>query len=68
VHFVKMIYDQGHAEQFVEAAKTSNALVTIHAESVQFVKEYLVSNRLRGAVRASVVDPCPGDPFECFED
>ena len=69
VHFVKMLYDQGHADEFIKAAKKSRAFMTMHADSVDFVRAYLSSNELHHAMAATVVDPCPGDPFEChFRD
>jgi hypothetical protein len=66
VLFVKMLYDRGHSDEFIAAAKKSKAIVALEANSVEFVKEYLARRQLRGALAASVVDPCPGDPFECF--
>ncbi|MBI3760142.1 MAG: hypothetical protein HY269_10390 [Deltaproteobacteria bacterium] len=69
VHFVKMLHDEGHAEEFVKAAKKSKAVMTMHADSVDFVRKYLSNNQLHHAMIARVVDPCPGDPFEChFRD
>jgi hypothetical protein len=67
VHFVKMLYDQNHAEKFIASAKRSKAIITMHADSIEFVKKFLAKNQLRRATAASVVDPCPGDPFECFD-
>jgi hypothetical protein len=69
VHFVKMLHDEGVADQFVEAAKKSKMFMTMHPDSVQFVRDYLSKNKLHHAMAAKVVDPCPGDPFEChFRD
>ena len=69
VHFVKMLHDEGHADKFVEAAKKSKAFMTMHPDSVNFVRDFLRQNALHQAMVAKVVDPCPGDPFEChFRD
>lgn len=69
VHFVKMLHDEGHADEFVKAAKKSKAFMTMHPDAVHFVRGYLTSNQLHHAMVAKVVDPCPGDPFEChFRD
>ena len=69
VHFVKMLHDEGHADAFVKAAKTSKMSLTMHPESVNFVRKFLTGNELHRAMIEKVVDPCPGDPFEChFRD
>lgn len=69
VHFVKMLHDEGHADKFVAAAKKNKAVMTLHADSVGFVKDFLKKNQLHQAMIQKVVDPCPGDPFEChFRD
>jgi hypothetical protein len=71
VHFVRMLHDEKHAAKFLNAAKASKAktMVTLHPSTVNFVKKYVADNQLHGAMSAKVVDPCPGDPFEChFRD
>ena len=69
VHFVKMLHDERHAAKFVKAARDSKAVLTMHPDTVDFVKKYVANNKLQGAMAAKVVDPCPGDPFECnFRD
>jgi predicted dinucleotide-utilizing enzyme len=69
IHFVKMLHDEGHAEKFVEAAKASKAVMTLHSDAVNFVRDYLISNELHKAMATKVVDPCPGKPFSCnFRD
>jgi hypothetical protein len=67
VQFVKMLFDRGQADDFIAAAKEAKASVTVRADSVEFIRKYIADNRLRGAMAASVVDPCPDDPFECRE-
>jgi hypothetical protein len=69
VHFVRMLHDEGHADKFVKAAKKSKVFMSMHPDSVNFVKDFLNANQLHHAMAAKVVDPCPGDPFEChFRD
>jgi hypothetical protein len=71
VHFVRMLHDQKHAAKFLNAAKSAKAktMVTLHPSTVNFVKKYVADNKLHGPMTAKVVDPCPGDPFEChFRD
>jgi hypothetical protein len=65
VHFVQMIQEKGHMDQFVQAAKKSKSVVTMDSASVDFVRNYLTKNQLHGAMVEKVVDPCPGDPFGC---
>jgi hypothetical protein len=41
----------------------------MHPDSVEFVKDFLDKKKLHHAIMARVVDPCPGDPFDChFRD
>jgi hypothetical protein len=71
VHFVRMLHDEKHAAKFLNAAKVSKAktMVTLHPSTVNFVRKYVADNQLHGPMAAKVVDPCPGDPFEChFRD
>jgi hypothetical protein len=71
VHFVRMLHDEKHAAKFLNAAKASKAktMVTLHPSTVNFVKKYVGDNQLQAPMAAKVVDPCPGDPFEChFQD
>src|SRR5258708_1679471 len=69
VHFVKMLHDEKHAARFAKAARESKAVVTMHPSTVTFVKKFVANNKLHQAMATKVVDPCPGDPFEChFRD
>jgi hypothetical protein len=69
VHFVKMLFDENHVDEFVKAAKKSKAVMTMHADSIEFVRKFLSHKELHHAMVKSVVDPCPGDPFKChFRD
>jgi hypothetical protein len=69
IHFAKMLHAEGHTDKFVAAAKDSKAFMTLHPAGVKFVKDYLSSNKLHPAMITHVVNPCPGDPFEChFRD
>jgi len=65
VQFVKMLYEQGHAEDFIKAAKEANVSITVHADSADLVRKYVGSKNLRSALAASIDDPCEGHPFEC---
>lgn len=64
-HFMNMIRDQGHTDQFVKAAKKSKMFVSVPPESVKFVSKFLTRKKLHTAMARSMVDPCPGDPFDC---
>ena len=69
VHFVKMLHDEDHADAFVKAAKKSRVSMMMHPDSVKFVRNFLNDKQLHRAMIEKVVDPCPGDPFEChFRD
>ena len=69
LHFMSMIRDQGQSDKFARAAKKSKMSLSVPPETVKFVSKFLARKKLRGAMTASVVDPCPGDPFECrFRD
>jgi hypothetical protein len=69
VHFVKMLHDERHGAKFAKAARASKAVMTMHPSTVNFVKNYVADNKLHQPMAAKVVDPCPGDPFEChFKD
>jgi hypothetical protein len=69
VHFVKMLHDEKHSTKFAKAARKSNAVLTMHPSTVDFVKKYVADNNLHDSMAAKVIDPCPGDPFEChFKD
>jgi len=63
VHFVQMLNDEGHIDQFVEAAE--KYFITLDSASQDFVTKYLKKHELHGAMAAKVVDPCPNDPFRC---
>jgi hypothetical protein len=68
-HFVKMLHDERHLAKFVKAARTSKAMMTMHPATVNFVRNFVANNKLQQPMAAKVVDPCPGDPFECnFRD
>jgi hypothetical protein len=66
VYFVKMLYDHGHADEFIADARRARAVVSMEADSVEFVKAYLARRQLGRTLAARVVDPCPGDPFGCL--
>lgn len=67
VEFVHMIEAKGNTEAFKAAAKGRK--LTVRPATVKFVRQYVADNGLRSAMRAGVVEPCPGDPFECkFRD
>lgn len=69
VHFVKMLHDEKHAAKFTKAARESKVVLTMHPSTVNFVKKFVADNKLHHAMATKVVDPCPGDPFEChFRD
>jgi len=69
VHFVRMLHDEKHAAKFAGAARASKAVVTLHPSTVRFIRKYVADNQLHQPMAAKVVDPCPGDPFEChFRD
>ena len=69
VHFVKMLHDEKHAAKFVKAARDSKAVMTMHPDTVDFVKKFVAKNNLHQAMATKVVDPCPDDPFGChFRD
>jgi hypothetical protein len=69
VHFVRMLHEEKHAVRFAKAARASRAVMTMHPSTVNFVKKFVADNKLHHAMATKVVDPCPGDPFEChFRD
>jgi len=69
VHFLRMLQDEKHSAKFVNAARGAKAVVTLHPSTLKFVRKYVADNKLHEPMAAKVVDPCPGDPFEChFRD
>jgi hypothetical protein len=66
VHFVKLLHDEGHAEDFIKGANRSKAVVTLRANSVNFVRKLLIRKNVRTAMAKGPIDPCGGDPFRCF--
>jgi hypothetical protein len=69
VHFVRMLHDEKHAAKFVKAARDSNAVVTLHPDTINFVRNFVSDNQLHRSMATKVIDPCPDDPFEChFRD
>jgi hypothetical protein len=66
VQFVKMLIDEGHADDFESRAKRSKALVSLGSDSAEFVRKFLARNsHLRAPMAKKIRDPCPGNPFEC---
>jgi hypothetical protein len=62
------IGDLGHSGQFRQAAKQKGAFMTVHPDTVNFVKDYLAQNNLhtKSDVASQVVNACPGpDPNDC---
>jgi hypothetical protein len=48
VRIVKMIDDHGQTDEFQKAAKSKKAFVSVDAETVNFVKDYIVKHNLHG--------------------
>jgi hypothetical protein len=66
VQFVKMLINEGHADEFQSLAKESKVLVSLGDDSTDFVRKFLTrNNHLRGAMARTIREPCPGNPFEC---
>lgn len=63
------IHELGHSESFKKAAKDKGAFMTVHPETINFVKDYLADNDLhtKSDVAAKVVNACPAgaDPYQC---
>jgi UDP-N-acetylglucosamine 2-epimerase len=69
VHFVRMLHDEKHAAKFMKEARDSNAVVTLHPDTIKFVRDFVSNNQLHHSMATKVIDPCPDDPFECnFRD
>jgi hypothetical protein len=66
VKFVKMLHDEKHGDQFLEAAEKSKAWMELHPSAVRLVRKYVADNNLQKPMTASVIDPIPGGkPYEC---
>ena len=62
------IHELGHTADFRNAALQRKAFVTVHPETVNFIKDYLHDNKLheQHALAQNVVDSSPQpDPFTC---
>ena len=63
------IHTQGHSEQFKAAAEKAGAVLSVHPQTVNFVKDYLADNQLdaNSELAANVVGGCPpGTPaYKC---
>jgi signal transduction histidine kinase len=46
VRALAMIEENGHMDKFVRAAKRNEALVTVDAKTVNFVKDFVVQNKM----------------------
>jgi hypothetical protein len=65
---IKTLQDLGHGDKFRQAAADQGAYVTLHPQTVNFVKNYMADNNLheQNAVASDVVNGCPGgDPNQC---
>jgi hypothetical protein len=66
VQFVKTLIKEGRDVEFEDGAKKSGRFVTVDDDGVDFVKKFVARKKtFRGAMRATVLDPCPGNPFDC---
>jgi hypothetical protein len=70
VTFVKMIDDHNQIDAFQMAAKMKKAFVSVDAETVNFVKDYIVKNNLHEhPVGKHIVNArglmAAGDRFDC---
>src|SRR5262245_13783477 len=65
---LKMIDDNGHADRFQRASRKTLAYMTIHRDTVNFVKDFVANNNLHThPLGARVVRRCRkgDDPFDC---
>jgi hypothetical protein len=76
VQFVQHLESEGQAQAFMDDAASANAFLTMDAECVDFVKDFIrrknlpnpnqifkaLAPRRRGAAAAAEVPPCPGFP------
>lgn len=65
---LKMIDENGHAARFQRASRRTRAFMTIHPETVNFVKAFVAKNDLHThPVGARVIQRCKkgNDPFDC---
>lgn len=68
IDVLRTIDDLGHSERFRQAAEEKGAYMTIHPQTVNFVKSYLADNNLHEQhdVARDIVGACPGpDPYQC---
>jgi hypothetical protein len=58
----------GHSDGLRQMAQDKNAFVTIHPETVNMVKDYMLANKLgaQSNVANSLTQPCAGpNPTQC---
>jgi hypothetical protein len=66
VQFVKTLIKEGRDGEFENGAKKLNRFVILDDDGVDFVKKFVARKKtFRRAMRATVLDPCPGNPFDC---
>jgi hypothetical protein len=44
--FARMIDEHGHAEKFEKACKKKKAFVSVHPDTVNFVKDFIADNKM----------------------
>ena len=68
LNVLKMIDDHGHTSKFKRQAKKAGAFMSVHPETVNFVKDFVASNDMhQHPVGRQVVNPAQGacPDFEC---
>lgn len=68
MNVLKMIDDHGHLTKFKKQAKATGAFMSVHPETVNFVKDFVANNEMHGhPTGKEVVNPCGsgGDPYDC---
>jgi len=70
VRFVKMLDQKKHTKKFQTAAKRNKAYVKVHADTVNFVKDYVAKNKLHThPIGKHIVNArammAASDPYDC---
>jgi hypothetical protein len=61
---LRTIHDNGDSDHFMNAAENAGATVTIHPQTIDFVKKYIADNNLQGHPATQKVVVCP-HPHHC---
>ena len=61
---LRVIHDKNHSKQFMKEAADANVVVTVHANTLDFMKNYITTNKLHNFAATKKIVLCP-NPNDC---